>query len=309
MALPPILVPDDDALALLLRGQSKPVPMGVALLDKYLGLRNGDVLEVHGLAGAGKSQWCMAAVAHAILPPTVANVPIGGRGVRAVYFETDGKFPLWRFLHILESRLKAAAQAHLRPRDGPGELYALLGGKEAYEAVVRRCLEHLTVHRCHSGAQLAFALQEEAAGLAAEGATDREAAATPLTGLLVLDPLGPGAFYWTDRSTDGDAPPPWVAALERIRSAYAAVVILATGPAAHARWCFVPPADWPISPSTRTPRRGTSRPHRRRSTATWGSPRGSSSTGSCSRPTTVPSPAASPSPITTAFPAAGWPTM
>eukprot|EP00667_Euglena_gracilis_P035237 EG_transcript_64156 len=97
-----LLKADESAFALLCRGQSKPVPTGLALVD-HLGLRKGDLLELHGPAGAGKTQWGLTAMAHTVLPRAHNGCSIGGQEANVVLFDNDSKFHLWRFLQVLET--------------------------------------------------------------------------------------------------------------------------------------------------------------------------------------------------------------
>ena len=226
-SIPKLLLPDESAWSFLQRAQSKPIQLGVPLLDQQLNVKNGDLIELHGAAQSGKTEWCLLAVSHALLPAQCAGLDIGGRGVSAVYFTNDAKFYLWRLLQIMESRMLAAARDHLPPGADADALYARYGGKAAFQEIVRGCLAHLTLYRCRDGPQFCCTL------LAVAQALKRgPEAPEPEVRLVVVDPIGPGAFYWPDKLLEPFAPS-CTGPLELLKSLYSCVILVTTGPTSH----------------------------------------------------------------------------
>eukprot|EP00906_Rhabdomonas_costata_P028937 RCo040888 len=156
-SLAELLAPDDTALSMLQRVNTRPPVVGLAVLDDPqpygVRLRLGDVVEVHGPSQAGKTQLCLTAVAHHLLPSGFRGIEVGGLGAAVAYFDLDGRFPLERLLAILETRLRDAA--------GPTstqDVLARYGGRTGFEDLLRQCLAGLIVYRCTSEAQFACTL-------------------------------------------------------------------------------------------------------------------------------------------------------
>ena len=103
---------DETARALFRRVQERPFDVGMEELQSAAaarpgrsgGLYAGDVVEVHGENGVGKSDLLMRAVAHTVLPdPYRPGGPLPPR--LAVYVDHDGKFDIERLRYILGRRL------------------------------------------------------------------------------------------------------------------------------------------------------------------------------------------------------------
>ena len=88
-------------LSLLSRGEARPqLTSGCPLLDSALGggLRPGELVEVVGGAGAGKTQLCLQ-----------WGAETAARGHHVIYINTEGAFPLQRLDQMMEARHKMEA--------------------------------------------------------------------------------------------------------------------------------------------------------------------------------------------------------
>uniref|UniRef100_S4RQQ1 X-ray repair cross complementing 2 n=1 Tax=Petromyzon marinus TaxID=7757 RepID=S4RQQ1_PETMA len=148
--------------------------MNLSSLDTELfpvGLpRPGDVIELHGPEGSGKTEVVYRLLASCVLP-----VEAGGLGMRAILLDADLHFDLLRLVGMLERRIRAAA-----------------------ELALRGCLSCLSIATCHTVSQLELTLLalEEQVALPPLLGSNR-----PHVGLLVLDGLS--AFYWMDQPCPG----------------------------------------------------------------------------------------------------------
>jgi hypothetical protein len=154
----------------------------------------GDIVELEGPAGAGKTELLLEALIQCVLPRGVA----GGQESTALYIATDARWPQRRVAERLQRRLDAHSQSD--------------GGPMAPDTL-RQCLSRLLVVRCHSAQELLAALTkvhmscDAGSGafttrLNVKGSTaaaderDTVDEAPPLR-LVVIDTAN--AFYWQER--------------------------------------------------------------------------------------------------------------
>lgn len=137
------------------------------------GPTHGEVVELYGAEGTGKTELLYHLLCRCVLP-----VESGGLEVDVVFVDTDYSLDMLRLVSILDSRLSAA-----RSTGSPS-----VG---ADEAVLRSCLSRLLVVHCSSSSQLLLTLHFLETTL-----TSR-----PSLALLLIDSIS--AFYWLDRSEGG----------------------------------------------------------------------------------------------------------
>uniref|UniRef100_UPI00358EA2B8 DNA repair protein XRCC2 isoform X2 n=1 Tax=Myxine glutinosa TaxID=7769 RepID=UPI00358EA2B8 len=164
-------------------GHPAVIPIDTELFPKEAP-RCGDVVELHGPEGCGKSEMLLRLIARCILPRYA-----GGSESYAVLLDCDLHFDFLRFVALLERMLKRqAAQPSSPPlNEGGAGDYAI--PNEPREEDVCSCLTRFSIASCHSSSQLLLTLS----GLEAGGA-----AALPRLRLLAVDGLS--AFYWIDRA-------------------------------------------------------------------------------------------------------------
>eukprot|EP01079_Euglenida_sp_SAG-EU17-18_P008839 gene8839-1584_t len=170
---PGFLLGGDDALSSLRGVKAAPLKTGLALVDERVapgGLRPGDVLEVVGMHGSGKTEWAASVAAQCVLPAAAAGackplhgparhtacgmrchsafegLPASGRLLtshypqnparcrlpRAMYFDLDGKFSATRFRQALSARMAQARAGASAPDAVDGEIDASLARLEVF---------------------------------------------------------------------------------------------------------------------------------------------------------------------------------
>ncbi|KAM6953836.1 DNA repair protein XRCC2 [Aplochiton taeniatus] len=133
---------------------------------------HGEVVELHGLEGSGKTALLYHLVCRCVLPQRC-----GGLELQAVFIDTDHHFDMLRLVTILENRLAHYAQ----------------GDADSSEEEVRECLSRLLVVHCSSSSQLLLSLHY----------LETSFCSRPALSLLLLDSIS--AFYWMDRCGGGES--------------------------------------------------------------------------------------------------------
>jgi hypothetical protein len=105
--------PDETAKALFRRKAGRPVDLGIPALSflpqpgrSAPGVFPGDVIEVYGESGSGKTEVLLHAVAHAILPTRPDPIPR-----LVVYFDHECQLDFARLELLLRHRLDTLAQS------------------------------------------------------------------------------------------------------------------------------------------------------------------------------------------------------
>ena len=153
-------------------------------------LSAGDILELEGPPGSGKTELLLEALLNCVLPRAVP----GGMESAAVYIATDARWCRRRVAERLQERLGVHRQ-----NGGEG---ADPGAPD--DAVVQQCLSRLVVVRCHSARELLAALARVqhacnvGSGALLGDAAGEAAEEPPPVRLLAVDTIN--AFYWQERS-------------------------------------------------------------------------------------------------------------
>ncbi|XP_063063005.1 DNA repair protein XRCC2 isoform X3 [Engraulis encrasicolus] len=160
------------------------------------GPSRGDVVELHGAEGTGKTEALYHLIVRCLLP---ANR--GGLEVEVVFVDTDYHFDTLRLVTILEARLAQSQTQPCQSSDTRG--LATAGGRvaededyndaDAEEELVKACLRRLSVVHCSSSAQMLLSLHYLESWVSSRMALC----------LLVLDSIS--AFYWQDRCSGGES--------------------------------------------------------------------------------------------------------
>ncbi|KAL6097417.1 xrcc2 [Pungitius sinensis] len=129
------------------------------------GPNHGEVVELYGTEGTGKTEMLYHLLCRCVLP-----VATGGLEVDVVFVDTDYSLDMLRLVSILESRLNAA---------------------DSDEAALRLCLSRLLVVHCSSSSQLLLTLYFLETSLSSRSGL----------ALLLIDSIS--AFYWLDRCEGG----------------------------------------------------------------------------------------------------------
>ncbi|XP_069576331.1 DNA repair protein XRCC2 isoform X2 [Brachyistius frenatus] len=134
---------------------------------------HGEVVELYGTEGTGKTELLYHLLCRCVLPEAAS-----GLEVDVVFVDTDYSLDMFRLVSILDSRLTAAPPTSLSLA-------------EPNEAALRSCLSRLLVVHCSSSSQLLLTLHFLETSLSSR----------PGLALLLLDSIS--AFYWLDRCEGG----------------------------------------------------------------------------------------------------------
>ena len=214
--------------ALLSRVLIDPMLTGIPFVDDHGALRPGQLLEVCGVGGSGKTEILMRAAVNCVMPRERRGVRFGGCESSVLLLDLDGKFDTLRFLKILTARVKdaiARAAAEKSPAEAANSRDDALAD-DAYAESARR----FQTLRCHSSLDFLKALhvverafeRREARNAEAdrggdedvgggddrgggnpregrEGETSAPPPPPPPRRLLLVDNVA--AFYWLDRAS------------------------------------------------------------------------------------------------------------
>lgn len=87
-----------------------------ACVCRHVTLRAGEVLEVCGESGSGKTEVVMQAAVVSVLPRLYNGVSYGGNEGGVILMDLDGKFDMHRFMQLLSARITATHAAICRER-------------------------------------------------------------------------------------------------------------------------------------------------------------------------------------------------
>lgn len=163
------------------------------------GLHAGEVLEVFGEPGTGKTAVLMGCALQCIMPERFDGVPVGGHGEHAALLDADGNFdPLWLGA-ALHARFVSAAAAR----------GASISTSPSVDAAARRfaseCMDRLHVVRCADRNQLLcslYALPQlvgNAATAHAGGGGAGTGHRTRKMRMLIIDSMS--SFQWVERAS------------------------------------------------------------------------------------------------------------
>lgn len=99
---------------------------GIPFVDAHGALRPGQLLEVCGVGGSGKTEILMQAAVHAVMPRRRGGVAFGGCEASVLLIDLDGKFDTLRLIKILTAKIRdtvddASARAHSTAVDGSSQ--------------------------------------------------------------------------------------------------------------------------------------------------------------------------------------------
>ena len=144
------------------------------------GLKPGDVVELCGSEGSGKSEILLNVTAHCVLPKSWKTGRLPGRNVEVVYISTDYKLDLLRLVAILEGKVCGDNPGHhSRSKDAVGT--------SEYRKLIKFCLSRVHVLYCNSSTELVIVLHSLKTFLHTH----------PEVCALVLDNVA--SYYWVDR--------------------------------------------------------------------------------------------------------------
>ncbi|CAM9655152.1 unnamed protein product [Ectocarpus fasciculatus] len=114
---------DETALELFRRANHKPLHTGLAFFDevpgsggsqtKDKGVGRGDVVELYGPSGSGKSEVLINVVARCVMPAW-----LGGEERPAVFFDNDGRLSILRLEQLLKGKISSNTTFQVKSASG-----------------------------------------------------------------------------------------------------------------------------------------------------------------------------------------------
>ncbi|XP_056155471.1 DNA repair protein XRCC2 [Lampris incognitus] len=160
-----------------LDGRRRLSEMEPRLFSDDAGPGHGEVVELRGLEGTGKTELLYHLLCQCVLP-----VEVGGLCVEVVFVDTDFSLDMLRLVTILENRLEAGLSVSRAE-----------GAVSPVEEALRCCLSRLFVVHCTSSSQLLLTLHY----------LETSVCFRPGVSLLLIDSIS--AFYWLDRCGGGES--------------------------------------------------------------------------------------------------------
>ncbi|TFK57162.1 hypothetical protein OE88DRAFT_1596740, partial [Heliocybe sulcata] len=151
-------------------------------------MNRGDVIEVQGAAGTGKTHIVYHLLATCLLPVRYSGVELGGWGKAAVVLDTENSFDILRFRQLILSRVLHILSTRTSGSVSLNEMTLTTTA----QCITDQCLQNLHLFTPSSSLQLAATLLHLPAYHAAH-MPDSE------IGLIAIDSLS--SFYWVDRYT------------------------------------------------------------------------------------------------------------
>lgn len=169
----------------------------------------GDVVEVIGEEGSGKTEILLNITAQCVLPSSWHGREIGGKEVEVVWVCTDYKFDVLRLVAILEGKVIAigektiercpSTQRAINSKIGTQLQHTVHPApskdpdlKLEYRTLITSCLSRVHIINCNSSTELGVTLQSLRQSFLP---------AHPDVCALVLDNVA--EFYWVDRADAG----------------------------------------------------------------------------------------------------------
>eukprot|EP00899_Mesostigma_viride_P025357 jgi/Mesvir1/6005/Mv00752-RA.1 len=178
---------DETASEFLARTHVEPLRTGVFFIDKCRVLRAGDVLEITGDSGSGKTEVLIQAAATCVLPNAINGVTYGGNNASLVVYDLELGFDLERLSNVLKARIRAARAAHTAG--------APSGPADTESALVAECLSRVHVYICNGSFSFLAALKS--ADYVLRGIARNAPRGVHLRMLLIN---GMSSFYFMDKA-------------------------------------------------------------------------------------------------------------
>ena len=177
---------------------------GIPFVDAHGALRAGQLVEVCGVGGSGKTEILMQAAVNCVMPRRRGGVDFGGCESSVLLVDLDGKFDTLRLLKILTARIKDAIAAAATNDEAPS-----VGGLDALnDEVYVESMGRFQMLRCHSSldflkalsvVERIFTAQETKISAVTNSNNHDVNVKRHPNRLLLIDNVA--AFYWLDRAS------------------------------------------------------------------------------------------------------------
>ncbi|GAB5372195.1 hypothetical protein AAMO2058_001644600 [Amorphochlora amoebiformis] len=204
---PARLQASETASQLLRRVAQVPVWTGVGFIDRYLrssegnrnktaGLMPGEIMEIIGRSGSGKTELLYEIVLNAVLPASFEGIKLGGQNLSTLVIDLDYRFCSPRLKQLTDYRLLTALRN--LPRSEKQEIF-----DETIEKLHSLVLSRVFVATCRTPSDLYNILDSKVKPL-----QQAQKVAKAVTGeggalkLVILDNLS--SFFWEKRAVGAE---------------------------------------------------------------------------------------------------------
>ncbi|KAK7084097.1 hypothetical protein SK128_015231 [Halocaridina rubra] len=205
------IIESESGLSLLARLETRPSLLGI---DSYFlpkGPQLGDVIELSGKPGCGKSAFCLHLMASALLPKHWKGVHIGGCESGVIFVDTDCHFSILQLENVMQkkaSNILRKSKSALKGKCVSGNEQELISNHESVKSflqsgsqcikgeltkLTKQCLKKFCYLRCTDSTQFAVTLLSINELLPAKKDVS----------LVIIDSIS--AFYWYDFSYRSDS--------------------------------------------------------------------------------------------------------
>ncbi|XP_077983115.1 DNA repair protein XRCC2-like [Glandiceps talaboti] len=153
------------------------------LFTQTMSLKPGNIIEVCGESGCGKTEMLLHWIAHCILPDSWQGVPCRGRDVDVLFIDNDCHFSILRLVSILESKV----EGYIHQTGSTDQ-----SNNHDVETLIKSCLQHFHYERCHNTVELLVTIEMLETLLGNK----------PNIAVVMVDSIS--AFYWMDRNNYGE---------------------------------------------------------------------------------------------------------
>ncbi|PSN46374.1 hypothetical protein C0J52_05726 [Blattella germanica] len=175
----------ESGLQLLARLSTRPELHGLEEKLFSDGLKLGDVVEISGDLGSGKTFLITQLLAKCLLPKMWNGIQIGGVGAGAIIVNTEHNFQLLKLVNLMESSLLKTSFAPQAGSSGETQNQDLVDS-QTIEKIIKQALSNLTILNCYDRVQLLVTFHS----------LENILASNSKISLIVLDSLS--AYYWQD---------------------------------------------------------------------------------------------------------------
>ncbi|XP_070575619.1 DNA repair protein XRCC2-like [Ptychodera flava] len=147
------------------------------LFERTKPLKLGDIVEVCGESGCGKTELLLHWTVQCILPDKWKESELGGLNTGVLFIDNDYHFSILRLVSILESQIRQKVTKNESENISAGDL----------EKLMKSCLQRLYVERCQNTVEFLLSVEMLETLLGNK----------PNISVVMVDSIS--AFYWLDK--------------------------------------------------------------------------------------------------------------
>ncbi|XP_002733158.1 DNA repair protein XRCC2-like [Saccoglossus kowalevskii] len=139
----------------------------------------GNIIELFGKGGCGKTEILLHWIANCILPVKWQGIELGGCNIDVLFIDNDWHFSILRLVNVIECCINHKIRNHLTNENSVSV---------DVESIIKFSLQHLYVERCHDSLEFLISLEMLETLLGNK----------PNIAVIMVDSIS--AFYWMDRN-------------------------------------------------------------------------------------------------------------